>query len=194
LKSTHHTLLESAATQIKTAAGAEVEAESKMAIAAVQAESNMAIAAVEAKSKMAIAAVEAESNMAIAAAHALYLSEARAAADARSDAVSKAADLDLALSAAETLQQRLLEMQGRLQDSEARVRQMEQGGKINTMSRSPSTEPLRLEISPSALVGCKFTLHGFCFVLVVRVIHVSINDRRAMQLLFRVTKFFLGPA
>lgn len=130
MKSTQHTLLESAATQIKTAAGAEVEAESKMAIAA---------------------------------AHALYLSEARAAADARSDAASKAVDLDLALSAAETLQQRLLEMQGRLQDSEARVRQMEQGGKINTMSRSPSTEPLRLEISPSALVGCKFTLHGFLF-------------------------------
>ncbi len=129
MKSTHHTLLESAATQIKTAAGAEVEA---------------------------------ESNMAIAAAHALYLSEARAAADARSDAASKAAELDLALSAAETLQQRLLEMQVRLQDSEARVRQMEQGG-INTMSRSPSTEPLRREISPSDLVGCKFMVHGFLF-------------------------------
>jgi hypothetical protein len=99
------------------------------------------------------AEVEAESNMAVAAAHALYLSEARAAADARSDAASKACDLDLALSAAEALQQRLVEMQVQLQDSEVRVRQMEQGGQINTWSRSPSTAPYRHKISPSALVG-----------------------------------------
>jgi hypothetical protein len=127
--------------------------------------------------------------MAIAAAHDLYLSEARAAADARLDAASKAADLDLALSAAETLQQRLLEMQARLQDSEARARQIEQGGQICTMSRSPSTEPYRREISPSALVRCEFMVHGFCFVFAVRIIHVFINERREMQLLLLMTEY-----
>jgi hypothetical protein len=125
----------------------------------------------------------AESKMAIAAAHELYLSEARAAADARSDAASKAADLDLALSAAETLQQRLLEMQARLQDSEARARQMEQGGQIYTLSRSPSSERRRHEISPSALVGCEFMVHGFCFVFAVHIIHVFITPRTLLLLM-----------
>jgi hypothetical protein len=130
----------------------------------------------------------AESKMAIAAAHELYLSEARAAADARSDAASKAADLDLALSAAETLQQRLLEMQVRLQDSEARAQQMEQGGQIYTLSRSPPTERCRHEISTSALVGCEFMVYEFCFVFVVRLLHVFINERRALQLLLLINE------
>jgi hypothetical protein len=112
------------------------------------------------------AETEAAAQSQTTATHNLYFAEARAAAEARLEAAAKAVELDLALSAAETLLQRMTEMQDILRGSEAvslRIAKNEQS------SSSPSDESspmLRHEISPIASVCISSYVYIYIYIYV----------------------------